>query len=118
MGKEMVDITEIAKESGLMLRTLLTQEAWQVFSEGGQIQGRDLKKRLSGMLVILHIALTQRKGPKEKMIHFSAILEDPRNLANKLILIATIGTYACGQSVIKIRLPGEKAGEGNPKRRN
>jgi hypothetical protein len=68
----MVDISQIAKESGLMLRTLLSQEAWHVFSNGGQIQGRDLKKRLSRMLYTLHIALTQRKGPKEKMIQFSA----------------------------------------------
>jgi hypothetical protein len=114
----MVDITEIAKESGLMLRTLLTQEAWQVFSRGGQIQGRDLKKRLSGMLVILHIALTQRKGPKEKMIHFSAPLEDRGSMANKLILTATVETNACGQPVITIMLPGEKAGKRYPKRRN
>jgi hypothetical protein len=118
MGKEMVDIAEIAKESGLMLRTLLTQEAWQFFSRGGQIQGRDLKKRLSRMLVILHIALTQRKGLKEKMIHFSAPQEDRGSMTNKLILIAAVETNACGQSVITIMLPGEKAGERYPKRRD
>jgi hypothetical protein len=103
----MVDITESAKESGLTPRTLLSQGAWQVFSRCGQIQGRDLGKKLSGMLDTLHIALTQRKGPKEKMIHFSTPLEDRGNMANKLILIATVETSARGQSVITIMLPGE-----------
>jgi hypothetical protein len=34
-------------------------------------------------------------------------LEDRGNMANKLILIATVETSARGQSVITIMLPGE-----------
>ena len=64
----MVEITDIGKEAGLMVRTRLTVAAWEVFNKSGQIQGVDLKKRLSRMLDTLHVALSQRIGPKEKTI--------------------------------------------------
>ena len=64
----MVEITDIGKEAGLMVRTRLTVAAWEVFNKSGQIQGLDLKKRLCRMLATLHVALTQRIGPKEKTI--------------------------------------------------
>lgn len=103
----MVDITEIAKEAGLMLRTLLSPAAWDIFNDGGQIQGRELQKRLSMMLDTLHVALTQRKGPKAEVIYFSARLGDRGNGANKLILRAAIEKHASEQSVITVMLSGE-----------
>jgi len=107
----MVDITEIAKKAGLMFRTLLSPAAWEIFNDGGQIQGGELQKRLALMLDTLHIALTQRKGPKEKVIHFSARLGDSGNAANKLILKAATQNHPSGQAVIAVMLPTEGGGE-------
>ena len=106
----MVDLTEIAKEAGLMLRTLLSPAAWEIFNDGGQIQARELQKRLSMMLSTLHIALTQRKGPRKNVIYFSTFLGDRGDVANKLILKAAIENHASGQSVITIMLASEGCG--------
>jgi hypothetical protein len=105
----MVDITAIANETGLMLRTLLTLAAWDIFSERSQIQGRDLNIRLSRMVNTLHTALNKRKGPKENMIKFSTVLEPRGNLTNKSVLIAAVEKHACAESVITIMLPSEVA---------
>jgi hypothetical protein len=110
----MVDITEVAKEAGLRVRTLLTPAAWEVFNEGGQIQGPDLRNKLSLMLATLHIALTQRKGPKQSVIHFSARLGNRGNPANRLVLKATIENHAPEQSVITVMLPAEGGGGKTP----
>jgi hypothetical protein len=105
----MIDLTEIAKEAGLMHRTLLSPAAWETFNEGGELQGREFQQRLFGMLETLHIALTRRKGPKEKVIYFSAFLGDGGNRANKLILKAAVENNL-GQPIITVMLSNEEAG--------
>lgn len=106
----MVDLTEIAKEAGLMLRTLLSPAAWEIFNDGGQIQARELQKRLSMMLSTLHIALTQRKGLRKNVIYFSTFLGERGDVANKLTLKAAVENHASGKSVITIMLLSEGGG--------
>jgi hypothetical protein len=102
----MIDITEIAKEAGLIHRTLLSPAAWETFNEYSELQGRDLQKRLFDMLDTLHIALTRRKEPKEKVIYFSALLGGGGNRGNKVILKATVENP--GQPIITVMLSTEE----------
>ncbi len=104
-----MEITEIAKEAGLNLRTFLTPAAWKILNGDGQIQGRDPQKRLSMMLEVLQIALSQRKGPQKKVIYFSTRLGGRRDA--RLLLRATVENHSCGQPGITVMLPGEEGRE-------
>ncbi len=103
----MIDITEMAEDVGLKFRTSLSPAAWEIFNQGGRIQGRDLQKRLSRMLEVLQIALTQRKGAKEKVLCFSTHLEGRGNLAPKLVLKAAVENRPCGPAAITVMLASE-----------
>jgi hypothetical protein len=106
----MIDLSETAKEAGLTLRTLITPAAWETFSNGGQLQGRDLQIRLLFMFRTLHAAITQRKGPREEVIYFSANVENRGNRIRMLKLRTVIKNLASSPSVVTIMLPEEGSG--------
>ena len=106
----MVDLSEIAKEAGLMLRPLITSATWEILDHGGRLQGRDLQKRLLLMLRTLHVAITQRKGPRENVIFFSTNLENGGNKVRNFLLKAVIENQPSGQPTITVMLPGEGGG--------
>jgi len=106
----MVDLSEIAKEAGLMLHPFMTPATWETFNHSGQLQGQDLQKRLLLMLHTLHVALTQRKGPRKNVIFFSTNLENGGNKIRNFLLKAVIENQPSGQPMITIMLPGEGGG--------
>jgi hypothetical protein len=106
----MVDLSAIAKEAGLTGRSLITPAAWGLFDNDGQFQGRELQERLLSMLRTLYVAMTQRKGPREDVVHFSTHLGNGQNKTNKLILKAAIKGLSSGQPVITVMLPSEGGG--------
>ena len=106
----MIDVTETARDAGLRIRTLLTLAAWKVFTDHGNLQGREVQKRISMMLDALHIALTQRKGPKENVIFFSAGLWNRGSKTKKLALKAAVENHASEQSLM-VMLPDEESGK-------
>jgi len=106
----MVDLSEIAKETGLMLRPFITSATWEIFNHSGRLQGQDLQKRLLAMLRTLHVAITQRKGARKNVIFFSTNLENGGNKIRNFLLKAVIENQPSGQPTITVMLPSEGDG--------
>ncbi len=106
----MVDLSEIAKDTGLPGRPFITPAVWDLFhGKEGEFHGRDLQRKILFMLRSLHAALTQRKGPKKDFIYFSTYLETNSKKINKLMLKATVKNPSSGRPIIMVMLPAEGA---------
>jgi hypothetical protein len=103
---EMVDVSEAARNAGLTVRTILSPAAWELFTDRGNLQARDIQKRISLVFNSLQMALTRRRGPKPTVIYFSAYLWGKGNMAHKLGLKAAIENHASGQLLV-VMLPDE-----------
>jgi len=104
----MVDVTEMAREAGLMIPTVVTAAVWEIINQVPPDSGQNVGGRLRNIQGMLKVAIKKRKSAPGNTIHYSLWIDRTSRKRKPLRLKAVIKPGSGEEPVITIMLPDEK----------
>jgi hypothetical protein len=102
----LIDVSELAKEVGIIIPTALTVGAWEQFVKVREDAiGQDTKGRLWAVLNMFYAAT--RRYPNAEIIRFDVLVANDEKAPRPMTLKAIIGPGDTADSVVTIMLPRE-----------